>query len=237
MKNNFRSNRILVNSLKCALGVLFLTSFAPNTTLAIPFGDRENKTFLAQTTAEGFYQVGNKHYDRQNWELAATYYSNALDLDPNHVLALMSRGICYRQLGELDKALADYTKVIEINPNYAAAYNNRGNIYNQQNKPDKALAEYERAIKANPNYFQAYFNRANIYEDRGTWSEALTNYNKVISLQPNYADAYLFLGNVYKNMNRLDLARNSLEKASQIYRQNGDNEYYQKAQQLLENLR
>lgn len=52
--------------------------------------------------------------------------------------AFVNRGIAYRRVGDLDRAIRDYDEAIRLNPQAADAFNNRGN-----------------AIRLNPHYAHA----------------------------------------------------------------------------------
>ncbi|MBN1225881.1 MAG: tetratricopeptide repeat protein, partial [Deltaproteobacteria bacterium] len=72
-------------------------------------------------------------YVSKRWFDDAISNSNlSLEISPQFFTAYNTRGIAYREKGEVDKAIDDFTKTIEINPVYANAYYNRGIVYREK---------------------------------------------------------------------------------------------------------
>src|SRR5262249_7536736 len=61
------------------------------------------------------------------------------------------RAWAYRNLNNLDAAIADYTVILQKDPNNADALVKRGYTYSLQQQYTKAIADYEQALKINPN--------------------------------------------------------------------------------------
>lgn len=57
------------------------------------------------------------------------WYSKAIQLDPDYVLAYNARGLAYREKGDYDSAIADHRKAIELDPRCAHAYNSLALAY------------------------------------------------------------------------------------------------------------
>jgi tetratricopeptide (TPR) repeat protein len=52
-----------------------------------------------------FVRLGNLHYDVQMWDQAVGYYETAVELQPGNPDVMTDLGVCYRALGQYDKAL------------------------------------------------------------------------------------------------------------------------------------
>ena len=75
-----------------------------------------------------------------------------LELDPNHVDALASRGGLYRQLprllgGSMDKAQADLTRAIELDPEAVGARMELAQAYRDLGEPARGVPLLETAVK------------------------------------------------------------------------------------------
>ena len=68
-------------------------------------------------------------------------------MNPNEYKYFNDRGVAYKRLGDLEKALADYNKSLEINPHYTNALNNREVVYLEQGHYDQALTDFNEALK------------------------------------------------------------------------------------------
>jgi len=63
--------------------------------------------------------------EQEKFEEALENFDQALQLDPNHALALNARGYARLRLRYYETALEDFNAAIRLNPGYANAYWNR----------------------------------------------------------------------------------------------------------------
>ncbi len=75
--------------------------------------------------ANYFYRKGRQFADQENFAGALTLYNQAIQLDPNHALALNSRCYANLRLRQYQPALADCDAAIRIKSDYVNAYRNR----------------------------------------------------------------------------------------------------------------
>jgi tetratricopeptide (TPR) repeat protein len=87
---------------------------------------------------------GNLSGDRREYQMAVDDFSKAINLQPNHVSALYSRGVLYwRELENFYRAVKDLTRVIELAPHWHEAWFNRALAHQQRNEIPAAIADYE----------------------------------------------------------------------------------------------
>ncbi len=144
--------------------------------------------------AEAYFKQGNTWWKKGDYNKAISYYSKALELEPNGIPAYINRGSLLSEKGEYDKALLDFNKVIELDPKFAVAYKNRGLTWYEKGEYDKAISDYSKAIELDPNYVDAYYNRGNARYRKVKYDKAISDYSKALELDPNYASAYLNRG-------------------------------------------
>lgn len=65
----------------------------------------------------------------RDYDNALEDYNNALQIDPNSIVARNNRGIVLTIIGDYTTAGADFDRVLSVNANYMAGYNNRSIIY------------------------------------------------------------------------------------------------------------
>ena len=90
---------------------------------------------------------------------AAAEFGRLIVQQPDDLLALRNRGLCYHDQGLFDQALTDYNKAIELAANDAITWFQRGNVLLEQTKLQDAIADYDKAITLNPDYAKAWMNR------------------------------------------------------------------------------
>lgn len=90
-------------------------------------------------------QLGHAYYDTQQWEAAKNVYEEVLpkrDKDPN---LLTDLGVCYRNLGDTDRALALFDKAAALDKTHWQSRYNQAIVYTfdqgQQEKAKAILAE------------------------------------------------------------------------------------------------
>ena len=166
--------------------------------------------------ANQLLEEGNRLAYQGDYNGAVAKYNEALQYNPNDVIAYNNRGNAYADLQNYEAAIMDYNKAIELNPNLSEAYNNRGLTYAYMGNYNEAIADLTKAIELNPNYAAAYNNRGNTYDEMGNHNAAINDYNKAIELNPNNADYYNNRGVVYTKMSNYTQAITDYNKAIEL---------------------
>ncbi|MGK7900211.1 MAG: tetratricopeptide repeat-containing serine protease family protein [Hormoscilla sp.] len=160
-------------------------------------------------------------------------YNKAIEIQPDYADAYNNRGNTRKSLGDNNGAIADYNKAIEIQPDYALAYYNRGNTRRKLGDDNEAIADYNKAIEIQPYFAKAYYNRGNTRRKLGDNNRAIADYNKTIEIQPDFAEAYGDRGIFYNKLGDRQRAIYNMQKAAQLFREQGRMADYQLAQKLL----
>jgi TolB-like protein/Tfp pilus assembly protein PilF len=174
-----------------------------------------DKKFTGNLEAYDYYLRGNDYYrrsfEKQNFEIAAKMYENAIELDPNFALAYVRLSLCYLQLhwfhydqgmDRLAKSKEAIDAAFNIDPDLSEAHLALGNYYYlgflNYTKALEQLNIAEKKLRNNP---ECIYLKANIYRRAGEWSLARENYLKAFELDPgssvivfNVAVTYSLLG-------------------------------------------
>jgi tetratricopeptide (TPR) repeat protein len=94
--------------------------------ITLPTSAQTPQVWLAQLSAEDYFNRGVEKYEAGDLEGAIADYDQAIRLAPNDAIAYSNRGAARGQSGDLEGAIADYDQVIRLAPNDAIAYSNRG---------------------------------------------------------------------------------------------------------------
>lgn len=116
-------------------------------------------------TAKDVLKQGIECIDKGQYDEAISYFTRAINDNPNDAIAYNNRGLAYSKRPEILRnishsylpdddyhirsnyalAISDYTKAIEINPNYAEAYANRALVYYIKKEYDKSWDDVHKA--------------------------------------------------------------------------------------------
>jgi tetratricopeptide (TPR) repeat protein len=81
-----------------------------------------------------YYNLGAIEYvaskDRKK---AMSFFTNAINIDPQYAEAYLARGICYEDLKDIDNAIADYRMAAQYKPNYEDAVYNLNRLLDKRN--------------------------------------------------------------------------------------------------------
>ena len=131
--------------------------------------------------------------------IAASYYQNALNVDPNNVEIHYNLGKLYQDLEQYQDAEQEYKTAIQLDEKHVPSLNNLGYMYLDDpfNKYEDAVKLFSQAIKVNPDFVYSVCNRGVAYEYLGQYDKARKDYEKALKLQTNFEQAI-------KGLNRLD---------------------------------
>jgi tetratricopeptide (TPR) repeat protein len=139
-------------------------------------------------------------------------------LDPQNDGAFVNRGIAYRRIGDVERAIRDYDEAIRLNPRAADAFNNRGNAFRARNDFARAIRDYDEAIRLDPHYAHAFNNRGIIFLERGDADRAIADFDHAIAEAPTYANAFRNRGIARLHQNLFDPAIEDFDNAFRLNR-------------------
>ena len=126
--------------------------------------------------------------------------------NPQNDGAYVNRGIAYRRLGEIERAIRDYDQAIRVNPRAADAFNNRGNAFRAHDEHERAVRDYDEAIRLDPHYAHALNNRGIIFLELGDANRAIEDFDRAIAEDGTYANAFRNRGIAHADLGRFDNA-------------------------------
>lgn len=134
--------------------------------------------------------------DRQGKrEEALILYSEALEADPNYVIALMGRATVYQDLGRLDKGIEDLDKCIELtNGSAPEPFANRGIMRLFAKDYRGAVDDFSTLIRLDPDDGNNYAMRAEAYIWLGKLDRAQSDCDKAKDIDPKNYFPYRVLG-------------------------------------------
>ncbi len=142
---------------------------------------------------------------------AIGYFDQALQIDADHMVALVNLGSAYRQQKRWDDARRTLEHAVAVAPDDAEANYGLGMVYAQANQTDRAYACLRKALDARPAYPEALNNLGILYLRTHKRDEAVATLEKCISADPAFDQAYLNLARVYMIEGNKEKARATLD--------------------------
>lgn len=134
---------------------------------------------------EAMHQVANLYSEQENPE-ALTYFNRILFNNNVDHMAYYGRGLFYRKMNHLEKAMEDFQKTIEIQPTFYLAYYGAGHIFFSQNKFERAIEHFRLAVKFAPEMAKAYYMIGVSQQGLENIDEALKFYEMTLQVDPNF---------------------------------------------------
>jgi len=132
-----------------------------------------------------------------NIDLAIQYFQRALEIDPEHSIALQNLGSAYREKKDWVQAESALERALALNPEDPEANYSLGMVFAQQNDTDRAFQYLQKALAARPAYPEALNNLGILYLRTHRSAEAKQSFEHSIRVAPAYDQAYLNLAHVY----------------------------------------
>ena len=99
--------------------------------------------------------LGWAYYNKQEYEVAEKYYSDALKLEPNFIIALRGLGQNYMAMERAADAVAILEKAVKNYPRSAESYFYLAKAYSLSGEYKKAVSAYNKVIELAPESFLA----------------------------------------------------------------------------------
>jgi len=163
---------------------------------------------------------GNSFFKEGKYDTALVMYEQFYEKNPNAYQILLNIGDCYREKGELEKALENYNKVLELakadqvmgvtmTAKTLAAI---GLVYLKQNNMEEAAKYFKQSVDTAPQDEIVAFNVGEIFFNNGQLDEAQKYFELASTIKPEWPDSYLKLGYVLLNKNDIPKAVEMFEK-------------------------
>ena len=135
---------------------------------------------------------GNSAAWDQTWGDAASYYQQALEIDPENFKAILNLGLAYFEMHDYAASLESYSKAVGINSDDPAPYEKMFLIYKEIGQPAEA-------VKAALYAAESHLKNEDI-------QKAIENWKRVVELDIQNIKAHARLAMVYQRLGKNKLA-------------------------------
>ena len=151
---------------------------------------------LSELDVDILYYIGGSLMTTGTYEEAIKTYTNLIDLDKKSAAAYSSRALCYRNLGDYEKSLADYDQAILVEPsNYLHYF---GKYYLLSESGDEAAANevLTKASELEVKTSADKYNQAKIHFYQNNYEAALSELNE--GFKNGFPEAYYYIGEIFR---------------------------------------
>ena len=145
---------------------------------------------------KSLFELAFAFQQKRDFQKAVTYYTKAIELNPETAEAYVNRGAAYESMDDLDRALEDFNKSLALEPK-SEGYNNRANVYFKRRDYDQAVQDYSKALELGSGNVGAHIYRGHALKNMGLYDNAIRDYSEALSLAPDNADAYTSIGIIH----------------------------------------
>ena len=138
--------------------------------------------------------------------------NNVLRIDPHSAKAYFFKGLNFKELGLLDRSIAQFQTCIEQDPSYISAYEQLGFIYHSQNN-SLAHLYFNNAILLDSFNVNMWYNKGKYLQDIGEYKEAEKCYKSILRLDVFNESANYNLGYLYYLKNDFEMSANYFSDA------------------------
>jgi tetratricopeptide (TPR) repeat protein len=98
-------------------------------------------------------QIGNIYYDMDQYDKAAMYYTQSLELRPQDPNVETDLAVCFHYMSQDDRSLETLEKVLRYSPDFAQAMFNKGIVLVSGKKDIKGgIAVWEELLRIHPDF-------------------------------------------------------------------------------------
>lgn len=140
----------------------------------------------------------------KNWSLindliqAEYWFMQAIEKDPEYIVALCGLADTHREGGLLDEALEEVDKILDANPKAPQVYQTRAQINLDLGNIEHCLEDYQQLIKLKPNHAAIYSAYGHALENAGDLKAAEKQFRMALKKNPACIPALSGLANTQR---------------------------------------
>ena len=154
-----------------------------------------------------------KATDEQSLHGCAAVIAADREAKTDIAVALLNRSLAFRNIGEIDRAIADLYRAVELRPIFPEALSARAGLRSAKGDLTRALQDYDLAIRQQPTFEDAIHNRGTVRAALKDYDRAIADYDLAIKLAPRDPFPYSSRGNAWFNKGEVQRALQDYTRA------------------------
>jgi len=170
---------------------------------------------------EILFEYGNFLYSMSKNTEAEQYYTEALELEPNNILALTFMALNKLILNQLDASKEYIMKALKINHHHEYILFCAGRILYARGEFEDAKRYLIKAVEQNPD-IETQNTLALTYYELGEYQSAINIFNNILEKHPDNVSVLMSLAKCYEGLKDNDKALEFLDKVVDIFPEDED---------------
>ena len=162
--------------------------------------------------------LANCYRNLQQWDKAIQIYQKLLELNPNNAKVHLLLAEIFAEQENWQEAVTAYSKTIELNPKHFQANIELGKCYCNLQQWDKAIQIYQKLLELNSKNSKVHLLLGKVFAEQENWQNAIASCQVAIDLNhPNLHGVYKLMGDALTEINQIERAISTYEKAIAIH--------------------
>jgi Flp pilus assembly protein TadD len=180
-----------------------------------PDGDQNNGPAKTKNAKQLLAQ-GNKCMAQGAYPEAIDIFSDLLELDPHHAVALNNLGSALSGLNRFQEAEEYFRAAVKMRPDFVEAHSNLGMVLRWRGYFNDSEKSLRQALKLNPRHMGARINLGMTLALSNRFREATGHFKKVLKVKPRDPDALFGMGQIAGMEGRFDESEKILKRALEV---------------------
>ncbi len=129
--------------------------------------------------------------------------------------AYFLKGLCYKDMGKIDKAISSFQTAVQTEPKYYDAFIQLGLLHAKKKDP-LALQYYDNAIRVDSMNHEAHYAKAMYHQTQNRFKEAKEVFKDALSIDRDYAEAHYNIGWMLLQQDSTEKAKREFERVIAI---------------------
>jgi tetratricopeptide (TPR) repeat protein len=156
--------------------------------------------------ADVYNNMGVAYSCLGDFEHAETYYTKAIELNPELAQSYINLSDLYYKSGDIASAVGTLQRgSYELENNLTIAHL-LARVYIEDQRWEDAIVELERVLDGEPENYDAYYDLGHVYFELGDYEGAISNFENVVEYKQDSELLYYSLAQAYEANNEIDKA-------------------------------
>lgn len=181
-------------------------------------------TSAGTSTLESLPNISQPTSIDQSTTTAATPNTIVATPAPGSAADFYQKGIASAKQEDLKSAEEFWRKSIELDPKNFEVHSNLGVLLQRQGKLDEAISQYQEALRLKPDDVDTVMKLAMALGQQKKYDESIAQSQTAIRLKPDLAPAHILLAAAFSQQGKNNEAIESLKKAQDLWKKQGQKE-------------